>query len=126
RLARDPHLFTLRTLCAPRAPIVLVDGRRSLTRRPGASLNLLVLDAFNSETLPVHLITREALAIYLRVLAPNGLLLFNVSNHYLNLSPVLANLAGNAGLVAYERDDTHAGRGGGHAPSRWVAMAHRP
>jgi hypothetical protein len=51
------------------------------------------------------------------------LLLFDVSNHYLNLPPVLANLAGSAGLVAFERDDSKAGRSGGRAPSRWVVMA---
>jgi hypothetical protein len=82
-----------------------------------------VLDAFNSESLPVHLLTREALAIYLRKLAPGGLLLFDVSNHYLDLSSVLANLAGSAGLVAFERNDGQAARAGGHAPSRWVVMA---
>jgi hypothetical protein len=123
-IARNPHLFTFLSRCTPRARIVVGDGRLSLEHARPRSVDLLVLDAFNSETLPVHLVTREALAIYLRALAPNGLLLFNISNHYLDLSSVLANLAGNARLVAFERDDSHAGRAGGRAPSRWVVMAH--
>jgi spermidine synthase len=123
RIARDPHLFTLLARCDPTARIVLGDGRLSLSRTPNKSVDLLVLDAFNSESLPVHLVTREALAIYLRKLAPRGLLLFDVSNHYLDLSSVLANLAGSAGLVAFERNDGQAARAGGHAPSRWVVMA---
>jgi hypothetical protein len=123
RLARDRRLFTLLDGCDAVAKIVLGDGRLSLAHAAGAHYNLLVLDAFNSESLPVHLITREALAIYLRTLAPHGLLLFDVSNHYLDLAPVLANLAGSAGLVAFERDDSKAGRAGGRAPSRWVVIA---
>jgi hypothetical protein len=123
RIARDRRLFTLLARCDPAARVVLGDGRLSISRTPDSSVDLLVLDAFNSESLPVHLVTREALAIYLRKLAPRGLLLFDISNHYLDLSPVLANLAGSAGLVAFERNDSQAARGGGHAPSRWVVMA---
>jgi SAM-dependent methyltransferase len=125
RIARDPKLFTLLRRCAPRARVVLGDGRLALARSRAPRADLLVLDAFNSESLPVHLLTREALAIYLRRLAPGGLLLFNVSNHYLDLAPVLGRLAESARLVAFERDDSHAGREGGRAPSRWVVMARR-
>jgi spermidine synthase len=123
RIARDPELFTLLARCAPRAQVVLGDGRLSLAKAPDHEFDLLAMDAFNSESVPVHLLTREALAIYTRKLSAHGLLVFNVSNHYVDLHTVLANLAASAGLVALERDDTKAGRANGRAPSRWVAMA---
>jgi spermidine synthase len=126
RIARDPSLFTLLRNCQPRAQVVLGDGRLSLAKRPDHSFDLIALDAFQSESVPVHLLTREALAIYTRKLAPHGLIAFNVTNQYLDLHTVLANLARSAGLVAFERDDVHAGRANGRAPSRWLAMARSP
>ena len=122
QIARDRKLFTLLPRCEPHARIVLGDGRLSLAKQPDHSFDLLALDAFNSESVPVHLLTREALAIYLRKLAPGGLLVFNVTNHFVDLHTVLANLAANAGLRAYERDDLHAGRSHGRAPSRWIVL----
>jgi hypothetical protein len=125
RIAHDRKLFTLLPRCAPRAQVVLGDGRLSIAKAPDHSFDLIALDAFNSESVPVHLLTREALAIYVHKLARDGLLVFNVTNHFVDLHTVLANLAGDAGLVAYERDDLHAGRKNGRAPSRWVVLAHR-
>jgi spermidine synthase len=126
RIAHDRKLFTLLPRCTPQARVVLGDGRLSLAKQPDHSFDLIGLDAFNSESVPVHLLTREALAIYTRKLAPHGLIVFNVTNHFVDLHSVLANLAANAGLVAYERDDLNAGRKNGRAPSRWVVMARTP
>lgn len=126
RIAHDRKLFTLLPRCDPRARVVLGDGRLSLAKQPDRSFDLIALDAFNSESVPVHLLTREALVIYRSKLAPHGLLVFNVTNHFLDLHTVLANLAANAGLVAFERDDLKAGRADGRAPSRWVVMARQP
>lgn len=123
RIAHDRKLFTLLPRCDPRANVVLGDGRLQIAKQPPHSFDLIALDAFNSESVPVHLLTREALAIYVRELAPHGVLVFNVTNHFVDLHTVLANLAGDAGLAAFERDDTNAGRKDGRAPSRWVAMA---
>lgn len=122
-IARDPKLFTLLNRCEPHARVVLGDGRLSLAKAPRPRFDLLALDAFNSESIPVHLLTSEALAIYKRRLAPHGMLVFNVTNHYVDMHTVLGNLAANAGLAAFERDDLHAGRENGRAPSRWVVMA---
>jgi hypothetical protein len=105
--------------------VVLGDGRLSIAKAAGHSFDLIVLDAFNSESVPVHLLTREALATYDSKLAPGGELAFNVTNHFVDLHTVLANLAADAGLVAYERDDLNAGRANGRAPSRWVVLARR-
>lgn len=126
RIARDPSLFTLLRKCAPSAQVVLGDGRLSLAKQPDRSFDVIALDAFQSESVPVHLLTREAVAIYTRKLAPHGLLAFHVTNQYLDLHTVLGNLAGAAGLIAFERDDLDAGRANGRAPSRWVAMARSP
>jgi spermidine synthase len=125
KIARDRGLFTLLSRCDPKARIVLGDGRLSIAKQPPHSFDLIALDAFNSESVPVHLLTREAVAIYARKLAPGGVLVFNVTNHFVDLHTVLANLAADARLVAYERDDLNAGRKNGHAPSRWVAIARR-
>jgi SAM-dependent methyltransferase len=82
--------FTFLSGCAPRARILLGDARLSLSREPTGSLDILALDAFSSDAVPMHLLTREALGVYRRVLAPSGLLLVHISNRYLNLAPVLA------------------------------------
>jgi hypothetical protein len=60
-----------------------------------------VLDAFSSDAIPVHLLTREALAVYQRLLAPGGVLLAHISNRHLRLEPVVAALAGDAGVVGF-------------------------
>src|SRR4051794_37284323 len=124
RIARNRKLFTLLPRCNPRARVVLGDGRLQIAKRPDHSYDLIVLDAFNSESVPVHLLTREALAIYDRKLAPGGSLVFNVTNHFVDLHSVLANLAADAGFNAWARDDLNAGRANGRAPSRWVALNH--
>src|SRR4029077_7828799 len=69
--------------------------------------DLLVADAFSSDTVPVHLVTREAIKLYLDKLANHGLLAFNISNRYLDLKPVLGAIAQNAGLECIVRVDTH-------------------
>jgi spermidine synthase len=66
---------------------------------------MIILDAFTSDAIPVHLLTREALQLYLRKLAPDGLLVAHISNRYLALEPVLGNLADALGLVAIKQFD---------------------
>jgi spermidine synthase len=90
RIARDPKRFSFLSRCAPTAKIVLGDARISLARQAPASLDVLAVDAFSSDAVPMHLLTREALQVYRRVLAPDGLLLIHISNRYLDLEPVLA------------------------------------
>lgn len=89
RLARDSGQFSFLSNCLPRVAIDIGDARLSLSRAPAASLDLLVLDAFSSDAVPVHLMTREAFATYRRVLAPSGLLMVHISNRYLALAPVV-------------------------------------
>ncbi len=90
RIASDPAKFSYLSRCAPRAMIRLGDARLSLAREATTSLDLLALDAFSSDTVPMHLLTREAFETYGRVLQPGGLLLVHVSNRFLDLTPVVA------------------------------------
>lgn len=76
--------------------VVLGDGRLSLEQEPPQGFDVLVVDAFSSDSIPVHLLTREAMALYFRHLQPRGVLAMHISNHYLNLAPVVAGAA--AGL----------------------------
>ncbi len=98
RIARDPRYFTYLT-CAPGLHVVLGDARLSLARAPDRSFDLLVLDAFSSDGIPVHLLTREAIALYRTKLRPGGAILLHLSNRHLDLAPVVAAEAREAGLV---------------------------
>ena len=97
RLART-HFAALRN-CAPEATVAIGDARLLLARERTA-LDILALDAFTSDAIPVHLLTLEAFRAYLRVLAPDGVVAVHISNRYLDLEPVLAALAERAGLAA--------------------------
>jgi spermidine synthase len=109
-----------------RTRIILGDGRLSLARAPDKHYGLIILDAFSSDAIPVHLLTREAVRnVYLHKLADHGLLLFHISNRYLDLQSVLADVARDAGLVC--RVSTDLGNWEiGKAPSIWVVMALSP
>jgi len=102
RLASDPAYFTFLARSAAEIEIVEGDGRIALEGERDASspsrFGLLVVDAFSSDAIPVHLLTREALAVYLGVLDPEGLLAVHSSNRHFELEPVLGQLARDAGL----------------------------
>ncbi len=126
RLARDPRYFTYLTDARENVRVVIGDARISLRAEPGGEFGLLVLDAFSGDAIPVHLVTREALRLYLEKLDDHGVLLFHVSNRYMDLRPVLDALAKDANLVALTEDDlvvSDDALRGGKLPSRWVAMA---
>jgi spermidine synthase len=108
--------------------VVLGDARLSLARTPPGAYELILLDAFSSDAIPTHLLTAEAVALYLDRLAPGGVLAVHVSNRYLRLAPVVARLAAGAGAVAAEGRDL-SGASRTHpflASSAWVVMARDP
>jgi SAM-dependent methyltransferase len=121
-LARDTSLFSYLALSPGDVAIVVGDGRHALAREPAAAYDLVLLDAFSSDAIPVHLLTREAVETYLARLRPGGLVAFHISNRYLDLEPVLAAIARSLGLEARLRDDP-GGEGRAHGPSRWLVMA---
>jgi len=124
-IARNPRLFTF--LSRSRAPVktVLGDGRLSLAGAPDHHFDFLVLDAFNSDAIPVHLLTREAIRIYLAKLAPKGVLVVHLSNRYLRLDPVLGNLVADAGLTARVRraEPTVKEIAQAKSPSLWAVVS---
>jgi len=103
RLADDPGSFSFLDSCAPHAPVVIGDARITLTDQPEGLYNLLVIDAFSSDAIPIHLITREAIALYLSRMADDGILAFHVSNANMDLRPVLAATARELGLAVMTR-----------------------
>ncbi|HYB41758.1 MAG TPA: fused MFS/spermidine synthase, partial [Candidatus Methylomirabilis sp.] len=108
----------------------LGDARRRLDavkrERPGERYDLIVVDAFTSDAIPVHLITREALQLYLEMLKPDGIIAFHISNRYLRLEPVVANLALDAGLGGRLLGDDDSSEEDGSARSTWVVVARTP
>jgi len=103
RVARDPALFGFMAACAPDAPTHLGDARIVLRDRTKHAYDILVIDAFSSDAVPVHLMTREALELYVDRLAPEGLLLFHISNRYYDLSRPIGRIAADLGLAARVR-----------------------
>ena len=99
-IARDPALFTFLSDAPVPIRIVVGDARLSLAAEPRASVDLLVLDAFASDAVPAHLLTREAIADYRRVLRPGGIAIFHLSNRYYDLAPAVASTAESIGLAA--------------------------
>ncbi len=128
RIAEDPGYFTFLKQCAPHANIVLGDARLRLREAPDAHYGLIVLDAFSGDSIPMHLLTRESLALYLRKLAPGGVIAFHVSSLYLRLAPTLGALAQDAHLVCLAEDDTAITElqvSEGKTASVWVVMARK-
>jgi SAM-dependent methyltransferase len=97
RIARDERFFHYLSRCGNHPRVVLGDARLMLGDAVDGGYDLLVLDVFSSDNVPMHLLTREALALYFRKLAPDGILILHVSNRYLDLAPVVTALAADAG-----------------------------
>ena len=123
RIARDDRYFTHLRTCAERCRVIIGDARLSLNQRADA-YDVFVLDAFSSDAIPVHLLTREAVGLYLSRLNDGGVLAVHISNNHLNLRPVVAGiardlgLAGRAQLQRSPADRTQTGRSGSH----WVVL----
>jgi hypothetical protein len=126
RIARDSRYFTYLRDCVPQARVKLGDARVSLATQPDSVHDVMVIDAFSSDAIPLHLLTREALSLYMRKLKPGGVIAFHISNRYVNLRRLLGRLARDAGLVAYIKEDqslTALELYEGKLPSVWVIMA---
>jgi SAM-dependent methyltransferase len=113
--------FSFLNACAPDARIVVGDARLKLEATPPYTFDMLVIDAFSSDAIPLHLLTDEAFSVYERALRPGGLLLVHISNNYIELEPVLAAIAAKRGLAASVRLD--APSGGLTVASSWVALS---
>ena len=99
------RFFTYLPRCGERCDVVVGDGRLSIQHSPDGTFDLLVLDAFNSDSIPTHLISREALAIYRTKLKPDGAILIHVSNRYLKIQELVSALVTDAKLPSLVRSD---------------------
>jgi SAM-dependent methyltransferase len=124
-IAREKKIFSFLERCAPDVPITLGDARLTLAKVPAGSFDILALDAFSSDSIPLHLLTNEAFATYRRALGPDGLLLVHISNRYIDLNPVVAAEAKANGWHAALRHDspTEAMTNRGDRASQWIALS---
>ncbi len=123
RIAENARWFTYLADCKGQTRLVIDDARHALESEPDGALDLLVIDAFTGDSVPTHLLTREAFALYSRKLGPGGVLALHVSNKYLDFIPVVeAIAAGGDWMGVYARDidvDPAAAR----IPSEWMALS---
>jgi spermidine synthase len=124
-IARERKIFSFIERCAPDVPITLGDARLTLAQVPQGKFDILALDAFSSDSIPLHLLTKEAFATYRRALKPDGLLLVHISNRYIDLNPVVAAEAEANGWFAALRHDspTEALIDKGDRASQWIALS---
>lgn len=128
RIARDPRYFTFLSEGVAQYRVVHGDARLSLAREPAQHYGLIIVDAFSSDAIPIHLLTVEALELYLDKLAEGGIVALHLSNNFLDLEPVVAALAQAKGLVGlrqFESAQTISDieRRRGKKPSHWVLLA---
>lgn len=129
RIASDTRYFTYLADTAGRVEVVLGDARRTLASNRDSEYGLLIQDAYSSDAVPVHLITREALRLYLGKVAERGIIAFNITNRHLHLTRVLGPLAASEGLACLVRGDralAPVAEARGERPSRWLLMARDP
>jgi hypothetical protein len=119
RIARDTGLFTFLADSPATTSYHVGDGRLELADRDGPPLDLLVLDAFSGDAIPVHLLTVEAFELYRSQLAPGGAIAVHISNRYLDLRPVVAGAAEALGMATLVRRDPP---GAGETDGSWWAV----
>jgi hypothetical protein len=110
--------FTFMQDTPSKIEVVLGDGRLSLEREPNQQFDVLAMDAFSGDSIPMHLLTRQAMEIYLRHLKPGGVLAFQATNRFINIAPIVASLAAEFGLAAVLVSDLPDSEEG---PNYWTA-----
>jgi spermidine synthase len=125
RIARDPSRFTFLARCLPDAKILIGDARLVLAAQPPAGLDILVVDAFSSDSVPVHLLTQEAFQTYRNRLSPDGLLMVHISNRYLDLEPIVAAAAKNGWTARIRKysPSLQSAAALNYFGSNWIAMS---
>jgi spermidine synthase len=126
RVARNADLFTYLKDCPPRTSVVIGDARVTLARAGNGSYGMFILDAFSGDSIPIHLLTVEAVELYLTKLFSDGVLLFHISNRYMELTQVVARVAAKLRLTALVQHDVDLSENEiaeGKQPSSWVIMA---
>jgi spermidine synthase len=126
RIANDPKLFTFLSNCKGSLRMVEGDARLSLKDEKPGAFDALLLDAFSSDAIPLHLLTKEALELYLSKVKGDGIVGFHISNRFLELAPVLATVADDLRLHGRYYNDTVIGeqeQKEGKEPSQWFFVS---
>jgi hypothetical protein len=110
--------FTFLSDTPAKTDIVLGDGRLSLEREPPRGYDVLGIDAFSGDSIPMHLVTREAMALYVKHVKPDGVIVFQATNRFIDLLPVVKRLAAEAGFEALNVSDSPEG---GEGPEYWYS-----
>ncbi|HLK14232.1 MAG TPA: fused MFS/spermidine synthase [Fimbriimonadaceae bacterium] len=121
-IAENPHFFTYVRDSQAKVNVILGDARLSLNTAPNGTYDAIILDAFSSDSIPVHLLTKEALQLYVSKMKPDGIILVHTSNRYLTLAKYVAATARSAGLqsdVAFDDRDADFVRW----PTTWLCLA---
>lgn len=125
-IAENPAFFTYLTECATtNFNIVIGDARKQFSQAKNNSFGLIVLDAFNSDTVPTHLLTKEAMEMYLSKLGDDGVIAVNISNRSMDLKPIISSIAASLGAECLWRFDSKANDSLGKEPSEWAAIVRR-
>ncbi len=127
RFASDPRYFTfLKDAPAKKIQVKLGDGRLRIAVETDGGFALIILDAFSSDSVPLLLLTKEAIELYVSKLAPHGLIVANISNRYVTLKNAMASVGLAAGLVPFYAEDTERSDDPGRANSNWIVLARGP
>lgn len=121
RLARKHFTYLSDSPAKPQ--VIIGDARLSLEREASNQFNVLAVDAFSGDSIPMHLITDEAVRVFMKQLSSNGVLAYHVSNRFLNLPPVLAEIAAKENLVGIVVEDPAQADNALHSSSTWVLLA---
>jgi len=124
-IARDPRYFTYLKDAGDKVDVVIGDGRLKLAKEPDGTFDVLIVAAFSGDAIPVHLLTREAFALYFQKLSEHGLLLLNITNSYLDLMPVVGGIVADAGLSARYSKGVHPTVTIGATEADWVVVARK-
>ncbi len=127
-IASNPDYFTYLADTPATTHMVLGDGRLSISDAQDAAYDVVILDAFSSDAVPVHLLTLEAVEQYLEQLAPDGVIAFHVSNRYFDLAPVVHRVAEELGLAGAIKSDNPSPDevAAGRLSSQWVLLSRSP
>ena len=101
-VAMDPNLVGFINRCAPDIKIIRGDARLKMAEQPENWFDILLVDAFSSDAIPTHMITKEALALFMRKMAPDGVLIVHISNRYLDLGKIVSDSANDLGFAVME------------------------
>lgn len=125
RVARNPEWFTFLEDCRCEVDTIVGDGRMRIAEKENGTYDMIALDAFSSDSVPTHLLNREALEMYAERLAPGGVILVNVSNRNVELAPMVGATAQEVGLSGMVREDANSGEDANpHAEiSTWIVLA---